>query len=161
MKNEGIVQKLALLAFFQCLCAERAACVRSVRLGWGSEQRRLAGGQARAAGAACMKRLALPEAPEYNRALMEKSRAQEYMQKFGDQSIRFTPFALKKTGLVPSQVFLKIEDYLLICAPFQLSMKRGIFLVVLSAQEISFSSSSRRSSARSTSRSSRPAARNR
>ena len=108
-----------------------------------------------------MKRLALPEAPEYNRALMEKSRAQEYMQKFGDQSIRFTPFALKKTGLVPSQVFLKIEDYLLICAPFQLSMKRGIFLVVLSAQEISFSSSSRRSSARSTSRSSRPAARNR
>ncbi|MGO9412443.1 MAG: PilZN3 domain-containing protein [Spirochaetia bacterium] len=69
---------------------------------------------------------------------MEKSRAQEYMQKFGDQSIRFTPFALKKTGLVPSQVFLKIEDYLLICAPFQLSMKRGIFLVVLSAQEISF-----------------------
>ncbi len=37
-----------------------------------------------------------------------------------------------------SQVFLKIEDYLLICAPFQLSMKRGIFLVVLSAQEITF-----------------------
>jgi hypothetical protein len=45
---------------------------------------------------------------------------------------------LKKTGLVQSQVFLKIEDYLLICAPFQLSMKRGIFLVVLSAQEITF-----------------------
>jgi len=35
-------------------------------------------------------------------------------------------------------VFLKIEDYLLICAPFQLSMKGGIFLVVLSAQEITF-----------------------
>jgi hypothetical protein len=39
---------------------------------------------------------------------------------------------------VQSQVFLKIEDYLLICAPFQLSMKGGIFLVVLSSQEISF-----------------------
>ena len=69
---------------------------------------------------------------------MGKTRVQDYMEKFADQSIRFTPYALKKTGLVQSQVFLKIEDYLLICAPFQLSMKRGIFLVVLSAQEITF-----------------------
>jgi hypothetical protein len=69
---------------------------------------------------------------------MAKSRAQEYVEKFADQPIRFTPYALKKTGLVQSQVFLKLEDYLLICAPFQLSMKRGIFLVVLSAQEITF-----------------------
>jgi hypothetical protein len=69
---------------------------------------------------------------------MGKMRIQDYMEKFADQSIRFTPYALKKTGLVQSQVFLKIEDYLLICAPFQLSMKRGIFLVVLSAQEILF-----------------------
>jgi hypothetical protein len=69
---------------------------------------------------------------------MAKSRVQDYVEKFADQPIRFTPYALKKTGLVQSQVFLKIEDYLLICAPFQLSMKRGIFLVVLSAQEITF-----------------------
>jgi len=69
---------------------------------------------------------------------MAKTRVQDYTEKFADQPIRFTPYALKKTGLVQSQVFLKIEDYLLICAPFQLSMKRGIFLVVLSAQEITF-----------------------
>jgi hypothetical protein len=69
---------------------------------------------------------------------MAKSRIQEYAGKLADQPIRFTPYALKKTGLVQSQVFLKVEDYLLICAPFQLSMKRGIFLVVLSAQEILF-----------------------
>ncbi len=69
---------------------------------------------------------------------MAKSRVQDYVAKFADQPIRFTPYALKKTGLVQSQVFLKIEDYLLICAPFQLSMRRGIFLVVLSAQEILF-----------------------
>ena len=69
---------------------------------------------------------------------MAKSRLQDYLEKFSDQPIRFTPYALKKTGLVQSQVFLKIEDYLLICAPFQLSMKRGIFLVVLSSQEIAF-----------------------
>ena len=70
--------------------------------------------------------------------VMAKTRVQTYMEKLADQPIRFTPYALKKTGLVQSQVFLKIEDYLLICAPFQLSMKRGIFLVVLSAQEITF-----------------------
>ncbi len=69
---------------------------------------------------------------------MAKTRVQDYVEKFADQPIRFTPYALKKTGLVQSQVFLKIEDYMLICAPFQLSMKRGIFLVVLSAQEITF-----------------------
>jgi len=69
---------------------------------------------------------------------MAKTRVQDYVEKFADQPIRFTPYALKKTGLVQSQVFLKIEDYLLICAPFQISMKRGIFLVVLSAQEITF-----------------------
>jgi hypothetical protein len=69
---------------------------------------------------------------------MTKSRIQEYVQKFADQPIRFTPYALKKTGLVQSQVLLRIEDYTLICAPFQLSMKGGIFLVVLSPQEIAF-----------------------
>jgi hypothetical protein len=69
---------------------------------------------------------------------MAKTRVQTYLEKLADQPIRFTPYALKKTGLVQSQVFLHIEDYLLICAPFQISMKRGIFLVVLSAQEITF-----------------------
>ncbi len=70
--------------------------------------------------------------------VMAKSRARAYAEKFADQAVRITPYALKKTGLVSSQAFLRIEDYLLICAPFQLSMNRGIFLVVLSAQEISF-----------------------
>lgn len=69
---------------------------------------------------------------------MAKTKVQEYTEKFADQMIRFTPYALKKTGLVQSQAFLKMEDYLLICAPFQMSMKRGIFLVVLSQQEIAF-----------------------
>jgi hypothetical protein len=69
---------------------------------------------------------------------MAKTRVQEYLESYADQTIRFTPYALKKTGLVQSQVFLKIEDYVLICAPFQLSMSRGIFLVVLSPQEITF-----------------------
>ena len=69
---------------------------------------------------------------------MTRTRIQEYLEKYADQSIRLTPHALQKTGLVQSQVFLKIADYLLICAPYQLSMTRGIFLVVLSPQEIAF-----------------------
>jgi len=69
---------------------------------------------------------------------MAKSRVQDYADKFADAPIRFTPYALKKMGLVQSQVLLKIEDYMLICAPFQMSMTRGIFLVVLSPQEITF-----------------------
>lgn len=69
---------------------------------------------------------------------MAKTRIQEYLETYADQPIRFTPYALKKTGLVQSQVLLKIEDYHLICAPFQLSMRRGVFLVVLSSQEITF-----------------------
>jgi hypothetical protein len=69
---------------------------------------------------------------------MAKARIQEYAGKFADQAIRFTPYALKKTGLVQSQAFLKIADYTLLCAPFQLSMRRGVFLVVLSVQEIAF-----------------------
>jgi hypothetical protein len=69
---------------------------------------------------------------------MGKTRIQDYIEKFSDQPIRLTPYALKKTGLVQSQVLLKIDEYHLICAPFQLSMRRGVFLVVLSSQEISF-----------------------
>jgi hypothetical protein len=69
---------------------------------------------------------------------MAKTRVQEYVEKYADQSIRFTPHALKKTGLVQSQVFLIIQDYHLICAPYQISMSRALFLVVLSPQEIVF-----------------------
>jgi hypothetical protein len=74
----------------------------------------------------------------YNTWCMGKTRVQDYVERYADQAIRITPYALKKTGLVQSQVFLKIEEYLLICAPFQISMKGGIFLVVLSPQEITF-----------------------
>jgi hypothetical protein len=69
---------------------------------------------------------------------MVSTRIQDYAKQYAGQSIRFTPYALKKTGLVQSQVSLKMEDYYLICAPYEISMTRGVFLVVLSPQEISF-----------------------
>ncbi len=69
---------------------------------------------------------------------MGKSRIQDYYEKYSEQMIRFNPYAVKKTGLVQAQTLVKIEDYMLICAPFQLSMKRAILLVILSKDEIAF-----------------------
>jgi len=60
------------------------------------------------------------------------------MEQYGDQLIRFNPYAVKKMGLLSSQTLLKLDDYMLICAPFQLSMNRAILLVILSKDEISF-----------------------
>ncbi len=69
---------------------------------------------------------------------MAKTHAQDYMERFADHVIRFNPYAIKKMGVLQSQTLLKLEDYMLICAPFQLSMKRAVLLVILSAEEISF-----------------------
>jgi hypothetical protein len=69
---------------------------------------------------------------------MVLSRVHDYQQKFADQTIRFNPYAIKKTGLVQAQTLLKIEDLVLICAPYQLSMSRVVLLAILSSNEISF-----------------------
>jgi hypothetical protein len=66
------------------------------------------------------------------------TRLQEYKEKYSDQIIRFNPYAIKKTGLQQSQTLLKLEDYMLICAPYQLSMDRVVLLVILSRDEINF-----------------------
>jgi hypothetical protein len=66
------------------------------------------------------------------------TRLQEYKEKYSDQTIRFNPYATKKMGLQQSQTLLKLEDYMLICAPYQLSMDRVVLLVILSRDEINF-----------------------
>ena len=66
------------------------------------------------------------------------TRLQEYKEKYSDQIIRFNPYAVKKMGLQQSQTLLKLEDYMLICAPYQLSMDRVVLLVILSRDEINF-----------------------
>ncbi len=76
--------------------------------------------------------------PANNNEGMGKSRILEYQAKYADQMIRFNPYAIKKMGLVQSQTLVKIEDYMLICAPFQMSMKRAIMLVILSREETTF-----------------------
>jgi len=69
---------------------------------------------------------------------MSVSRVQDYQQKFASENVRFNPYAVKKLGLLQSQTLLKIEDYMLICAPYQLSMARIILLVILTPEEITF-----------------------
>jgi hypothetical protein len=66
------------------------------------------------------------------------SHFEEYKEKYAEQSIRFNPYAVKKMGLQQSQTMLKLEDYMLICAPYELSMNRVILLVILSRNEVSF-----------------------
>ena len=66
------------------------------------------------------------------------TRLQEYKEKYSDQTIRFNPYATKKMGLQQSQTLLKLEDYMLICAPYQLAMDRVVLLVILSRDEINF-----------------------
>ncbi len=69
---------------------------------------------------------------------MGKSRVQEYLENYKTAAVRFNPYAIKKTGLLQSQTMLKLEDYMLICAPYQLSMEQVILLVILSRDEITF-----------------------
>lgn len=69
---------------------------------------------------------------------MSVNRVQDYQQKYAEQSVRFNPYAIKKVGLLQSQTLLKLEDYMLICAPYQLSMAKVLLLVILSKEEINF-----------------------
>jgi hypothetical protein len=69
---------------------------------------------------------------------MAGPKVQEYQQKYASEVVRFNPYAVKKLGLLQSQTLLKIEDYMLICAPYQLSMDRIILLVILTPEEINF-----------------------
>jgi hypothetical protein len=69
---------------------------------------------------------------------MAGSRVQEYLEKYSGEKIRFNPYAIKKLGLLQSQTLLKLEEFMLICAPYELSMQQVVLLVILSRGEIDF-----------------------
>jgi len=62
----------------------------------------------------------------------------QYVQKFGEQTIAGSPYALKKLGIDRTRCSLKIEEYIILCVPFQLGFKRSIFMASLSKQELLF-----------------------
>jgi hypothetical protein len=69
---------------------------------------------------------------------MGKSRVREYFDTLSGTPIRFSPYAILKTGLISSQTILNVEDYMLICSPYQISMRNAILLLILSAEETRF-----------------------
>jgi hypothetical protein len=64
--------------------------------------------------------------------------AAQYLARFGEQSIACSQYALTKLGVDKGHCVLKIDDYVILCVPFQLGFKRSIFLASLSKQELSF-----------------------
>jgi len=62
----------------------------------------------------------------------------QYLARFGDQSIVGSQYALKKLGVDRANCSLKIEEYVILCVPFQVGFKRAIFLASLSKQELGF-----------------------
>ena len=64
--------------------------------------------------------------------------AAQYLARFGEQSIACSPYALTKLGVDRSHCSLKIEDYMILCIPFQFGFKRSLFIASLSQQELVF-----------------------
>ena len=62
----------------------------------------------------------------------------QYLTRFGEQTIPGSQYALKKLGVDRANCSLKIEEYLILCVPFQLGFKRSILLASLSRQELAF-----------------------
>jgi hypothetical protein len=62
----------------------------------------------------------------------------QYLARFGDQSIACSQYALSKLGVDRSHCVLKIDEYVILCVPFQLGFKRSLFLASLSKQELTF-----------------------
>ena len=69
---------------------------------------------------------------------MAKRKVKEYFDTLSATTIRFSPYAVLKTGLITSQTVLKVEDYMLICSPYELSMQKAILLLILSEDETQF-----------------------
>jgi len=64
--------------------------------------------------------------------------AAQAIARFGEKIITCNPYAIKKLGVNKSDCFLKIEDYLILCAPYQFGFKSSLFIASLSVQEMAF-----------------------
>jgi hypothetical protein len=62
----------------------------------------------------------------------------QYLTRFGEQSIACSQYALTKMGVDRAHCSLKIEDYVILCVPFQFGFKRSLFIASLSKQELTF-----------------------
>lgn len=69
---------------------------------------------------------------------MQKTQAEDALERYADELIAMGPFASLKLGLDPSQTALRLDTYNLACAPFRLGLKRAVLLCFLSRDELAF-----------------------
>jgi hypothetical protein len=62
----------------------------------------------------------------------------QYLARFGESSVACSKYALSKLGVDRAHCFLKIDEYVILCVPFQMGFKRALFLASLSKQELTF-----------------------
>ncbi|MCL2066682.1 MAG: hypothetical protein FWG99_04380 [Treponema sp.] len=62
----------------------------------------------------------------------------QIIARFGSQTILCNPYAMTKLGVDKSHCFLKIDDYLILCVPYQLGFKKSLFLASLTLHEMAF-----------------------
>ena len=68
----------------------------------------------------------------------ENSPINQILTRFADKTIACSQYALTKLGVDRSHCFLKVGEYAVLCAPFQLGFKRAVLLASLSKQELVF-----------------------
>ena len=69
---------------------------------------------------------------------MINQKVQEYFRSLSNTPVRLSPYAVSKMGLISPQTILKIENYMLICSPYELSMRKAVLLLILSREETTF-----------------------
>jgi hypothetical protein len=62
----------------------------------------------------------------------------QYLTRFGNASIACGQYAITKLGIENRQCYLKLDEYIILCAAFQLGFRRAVFLASLSKQELVF-----------------------
>jgi hypothetical protein len=64
--------------------------------------------------------------------------AAQYLLRYAEQTVPCNQSSLSRLGLDRSRCLLKVNEYALLCVPYQFGFKRSIFLASLSKQEILF-----------------------
>ncbi|MDR0443206.1 MAG: hypothetical protein LBH44_07370 [Treponema sp.] len=66
------------------------------------------------------------------------SGASQFLERYGDQTIHCNPYVLAKLGIDKAHCFVKIDDYMILCTPYELGFRKSLFIAALSKQEMGF-----------------------
>jgi len=64
------------------------------------------------------------------------SSASQYLIRFPEKIVACSQYALARLGVDRSRCLLKVDDFVLLCAPLQLGFRKAILMAALSAQEL-------------------------